>query len=88
MKNDFLANLKHLAKKKPEENLRLIIRLNQPVEEAVSVLEERGIRIRRKHHLIRALSVEVTARQAAELEKEDWVTSLEEDKEVRATKGD
>lgn len=88
MKDDFLVTLRQLAKKEPQKQLQLIIRLSSPAAEAVSFLEKRGVRVRRTYRLLKAVSVEVTASQAVKLEKEDWVVSLEEDKEVRATKED
>lgn len=78
-----IEKLKRVAREDPKRGVNLIVHLAKPPSEAVALLEERGVKIRHRYSLMRAVAVEISAQEALRLEKETWVTRIEEDREVR-----
>lgn len=81
-RDDFLNHLKRLAKKSPEENIQVIIRLAGSVSQLTPVIKERELKIKHQYKILQAVSVEGTAGQIVALSKESWVVKIEEDKGV------
>lgn len=81
-RGELIEKLKKIARKDPKRGVNLIVHLAEPPSEVLSLLAVRGVKIRHKYCLMRAVAVEISAQEALRLEKEAWVTRIEEDREV------
>lgn len=77
-------SFKRRLMKEPEAKVRLIVRTRDEPKTCLSLLAKRGIKVKRELGLIKALAIECEASSALALLREEWVVSLEEDREVRA----
>lgn len=64
--------------------VKAIVRVSIPLDEARAHLLARGITVRRALNLIRGFAVTASAEQLRALAEEEWITSVEPDREVRA----
>ena len=65
--------------------VRAIIRTVADLDEAATILEQRGLTVTRRYSLLPALAVSGSAETVLALADEDWITSIEEDQQVHAT---
>ena len=67
---------------RPEETVRLIVRIAGDMSQATVRLTELGVTVRRSFTLIKAVAVSCSASTALALLQEPWVQMIEEDRQV------
>ena len=69
---------------RPQDTVRLIVRVAGDVTQAVARLKELEVEVLRSFTLIQAVSVSCSAATALTLLQEPWVQTIEEDQQVSA----
>lgn len=69
-------------KDRPDETVRLILRIAGDVSQATIRLSELGVTVLRSFTLIRAVAISCSAATALALLQEPWVEAIEEDRQV------
>ncbi len=67
----------------PQQPQNVIVRVNGDMEVSQQQLQAAGFKIRRKLGLIKGFAVTGPGQQVRELANQPWVTSIEEDQQVR-----
>jgi len=67
---------------RPQETVRLIVRVAGDVSQATARLTELGVTVLRSFTLIQAVAVSCSAATALALLQEPWVQRIEEDRQV------
>jgi hypothetical protein len=75
-------------KDRPDETVRLIVRIAGDVSQATARLSELGVTVLRSFALIKAVAVSCSAATALALSQEPWVEAIEEDRQVFAQSRD
>ena len=81
-KSRIAARLARRWRATPEAEVRAIVRTVADLDEATTILEQRGIKVTRRYRLLPAVAVSGMARDILTLANENWVTSVEEDSQV------
>jgi len=68
--------------KRPEDIVRLIVRIEGDISQATVRLTELGVTVLRSFTLIKAVAVSCSAQTALALLQEPWVRAVEEDRQV------
>ncbi len=68
--------------KRPEDMVRLIVRVRGNMSQATARLTELGATVLRSFSLIKAVAVSCSAETALALLQEPWVQAIEEDRQV------
>jgi hypothetical protein len=84
-KSRIAARLARRWRGAPQSQVRAIVRTVADLEESATILEQRGLKVTRRYHLLPALAVSGSAEVVLSLAGEDWITSIEEDQQVHAT---
>ena len=84
-KSRIAARLARKWKANPQAQIRAVVRTVADVDETAAILEQRGLTVVRRYHLLPALAVTGTAQALLSLADEDWITSVEEDQLVHTT---
>jgi hypothetical protein len=71
-------------KDRPDETVRLIVRITGDVSQATIRLSELGVIVLRSFTLIKAVAISSSAATALALLQEPWVEAIEEDRQVFA----
>jgi hypothetical protein len=69
-------------KDRPDETVRLIVRIAGDVSQATVRLSELGVAVLRSFTLIKAVAISCSAATALALVQEPWVEAIEEDRRV------
>jgi hypothetical protein len=69
----------------PQIQVRAIVRTIADLDETAAILEQRGMKITRRYHLLPAVAVTGLAQDVLALADEDWIASIEEDQQVHTT---
>lgn len=77
-------NLLERMRKDPQAKVNLIVRTKGDPEEYIPLLSQRGIEVRQKIQLLKALAIRAPASQCLLLLDEGWVLAIEEDRPVKA----
>ena len=75
-------SLQRELQKRPEETVRLIVRVKGDLTPAMARLVELDATVLHSFHLINALAVSCSAQTALALLQEPWVEAMEEDRRV------
>jgi hypothetical protein len=84
-KSRIAARLARRWRSSPQGLVRAIIRTVADLDEVAAILEQRGLTVTRRYHLLPALAVSGSAEIVLSLAGEDWITSIEEDQQVHST---
>lgn len=84
-KSRIAARLARRWRASPQAQVRAIVRTVADLEETATILEQRGLKVTRRYHLLPALAVLGSAQDVLSLANEDWITSIEEDQQVHVT---
>ncbi len=76
-------NLKKKLESSPTQPHNVIVRVNGDMEVGQQQLEAAGFQIRRKLGLIKGFAVTGPGQNVQALAQQPWVTSIEEDQQVR-----
>lgn len=79
------ARLARRWRASPDTPVRAIVRTVADLDETATVLEQRGLTVTRRYNLLPVLAISGLARDVLSLSEEDWITSVEEDQQVRVT---
>jgi hypothetical protein len=69
----------------PDDQVQAIIRTVADLNEVSAIVEQRGLTIVRRFSLLPALAIRGVARDVLALSGEDWITRVEEDRQVHTT---
>jgi hypothetical protein len=83
-KSRIAARLARRWRARPETQVRAIIRTIADVDETAAILEQRGLKVTRRYHLLPAVAVAGSAQDILALSDEDWITSIEEDQQIHS----
>jgi hypothetical protein len=86
-KSRIAARLARKWRSNPQATVRAVVHTLADPNEAEALLTERGLTVEHRYKLIPALAVSGKAQDALDLAQEDWITSIEEDQQVHASKG-
>jgi hypothetical protein len=81
-KSRIAARLARRWRADPRAQIRAIVRTVADLDESALILEQRGLKVTRRYHLLPALAVSGPAERILALAEEDWITSIEEDQQV------
>lgn len=70
-------------KASPEAKVNLILRTKGEPDDLIPLIQSRGIQVRRRFRLLKAVAIEGKAAACLKLVDEPWVEAIEEDREVR-----
>lgn len=84
-KSRIAARLARRWRGSPQGQVRAIVRIVADLDESAAILEQRGLKVTRRYHLLPALAVSGSAEAVLSLASEDWITSIEEDQQVHTT---
>ncbi len=74
--------LRDKLKKRPQDTVRLIVRVKGDMSRARARLAELGVTVLRSFNLIKAIAISCPGKTALALQKEPWVQAIEEDRRV------
>jgi hypothetical protein len=84
-KSRISARLARRWRGSPQTQVRAIVRTVADLDESAANLEQRGLIVTRRYHLLPALAVSGSAEDVMSLAGEDWITSIEEDQQVHTS---
>jgi hypothetical protein len=76
------STLERHLRQRPDETVRLIVRVSGDVSEATEHLRKRGVAVLRSFSLVPAVVVSCAAETALDLLQEPWVQAMEPDRKV------
>ena len=78
------AAIRQAWEKNPGESFDLIVRVSGSARARSAALEERGVRVRRRFRLTRAVGIRCSGKTALGLLDVPWITRIEPDRPVKA----
>ena len=76
------AQLARKWRANPTAQVNAVVHTSGDVDEVAALLEQRGLKVRRRYHLLPAIAVAGPGGELLALADEEWVTKVEEDRQV------
>ncbi len=86
-KTRIAAQLARKWRANPGDRVSAIVHTTGEIEEVATLLEQQGMRVTRRYRLLPAVAVTGAAGDILALAGEEWVTKVEEDRQVHTMAG-